>query len=62
LWIAGNLVKLAALQHHVAGQVGRPVGLLVMVVKSAHIYETERDYLLGVLAREDPDRPAAASR
>jgi hypothetical protein len=32
-----------------------------MMVKSAHIYETERDYLLGVLAREDPDRPAAAS-
>jgi hypothetical protein len=25
-----------------------------MMVKSAHIYETERDYLLGVLAREDP--------
>jgi hypothetical protein len=31
------------------------------MVKSAHIYETERDYLLGVLAREDPDRPATAS-
>jgi thymidylate synthase len=57
----GNLVELAALQHHVAGQLGRPVGRLLMMVKSAHIYETERDYLLGVLTREDPGRPAAAA-
>jgi hypothetical protein len=57
----GNLVELAALQHHVAGQLGRPVGRLLMMVKSAHIYETERDYLLGVLTREDPGRPGAAA-
>ena len=46
----GNLVELAALQQHVAGQLGRPAGRLLMVVKSAHVYETERAYLLGVLA------------
>jgi thymidylate synthase len=46
----GNLVELAALQRHVAGELGLPVGRLLMVVKSAHVYETERDYLRGVLA------------
>ncbi len=46
----GNLVELASLQQHVAGQLGRPAGRLLMIVKSAHVYETERDYLLGVLA------------
>jgi Thymidylate synthase len=46
----GNLVELASLQQHVAGQLGRPVGRLLMMVKSAHVYETERAYLLGVLA------------
>ncbi len=45
----GNLVELAALQHHVAGQLGRPAGRLLMMVKSAHVYETERAYILDVL-------------
>ena len=45
----GNLVELAALQHHLAGRLGRPAGRLLMVVKSAHVYETECGYLLGVL-------------
>jgi thymidylate synthase len=49
----GNLVELAALQQHVAGQLGRPAGRLLMIVKSAHVYDTERSYLLGVLAGED---------
>jgi thymidylate synthase len=49
----GNLVELAALQQHVARELGRPVGRLLMVVKSAHVYETEGDYVLGVLAAED---------
>jgi thymidylate synthase len=48
----GNLVELAALQHHVAGQLGRPAGRLLMMVKSAHVYETERAYVLDVLARD----------
>jgi hypothetical protein len=53
----GNLVELASLQQHVAGQLGRSAGRLLMMVKSAHIYETERDYVLGVLGREDPGSP-----
>jgi thymidylate synthase len=47
----GNLVELASLQHHVAGQLGHPVGRLLMMVKSAHVYETERDFVQDVLAR-----------
>jgi thymidylate synthase len=46
----GNLVELAALQRHVAGALGVPVGRLVMIVKSAHVYETELEYVKGVLA------------
>lgn len=47
----GNLVELAWLQHHVAGELGRPVGRLLMVVKSAHVYQTESGYVRGVLAQ-----------
>lgn len=47
----GNLVELAALQHHVAGELGVPVGRLVMIVKSAHVYDTELDYVRDVLSR-----------
>ncbi|HEX5407522.1 MAG TPA: thymidylate synthase [Pseudonocardiaceae bacterium] len=47
----GNLVELAALQHQVADALCLPVGRLVMTVKSAHVYETELDYVAGVLAR-----------
>jgi thymidylate synthase len=46
----GNLVELAALQHHVAGALDVSVGRLVMIVKSAHVYETELAYVTGVLA------------
>jgi thymidylate synthase len=46
----GNLVELASLQHHVADALGVPVGRLVMIVKSAHVYETELDYIRRVLA------------
>ncbi len=35
---------------HVAGQLGRPAGRLLMMAKSAHVYETERVYSQGVLA------------
>jgi hypothetical protein len=52
----GNLAELAALQRHVAHQLNRPAGRLIMIVKSAHIYQTERGYMLGVLA----DAAAAA--
>jgi thymidylate synthase len=46
----GNLVELASLQRHVADGLGAPVGRLVMIVKSAHVYETELGYIKGVLA------------
>jgi thymidylate synthase len=46
----GNLVELAALQRHVADALDAPVGRLVMIVKSAHVYETEVEYVKGVLA------------
>ncbi len=45
----GNLVELASLQQHVAGQLGRAAGRLLMIVKSAHVYESERTYLRDVL-------------
>ena len=45
----GNLVELASLQQHVAGQLARPAGRLLMIVKSAHVYESERTYLRDVL-------------
>jgi thymidylate synthase len=37
----GNLVELARLQEHVAGELARPVGQLVVHAKSAHVYEPE---------------------
>jgi hypothetical protein len=46
----GNLVELAWLQRHVAASLERPAGRLLMVVKSAHVYETEFGYVRGVLA------------
>jgi thymidylate synthase len=46
----GNLVELASLQHHVADALGVPVGRLLMIVKSAHVYETELQYVKDVLA------------
>jgi thymidylate synthase len=45
-----NLVELASLQRHVADALGVPVGRLLMTVKSAHVYETELEYIKGVLA------------
>lgn len=48
----GNLAELASLQHYVAGELGLPVGRLLMTVKSAHVYETELPYMHGVLATE----------
>jgi thymidylate synthase len=37
----GNLVELARLAEHVAGEVEAPVGRLVIHAKSAHVYEPE---------------------
>jgi thymidylate synthase len=55
----GNLVELASLQQHVAGQLGRPPGRLLMTVKSAHVYETELAYVRRALAGQDSDRADA---
>jgi thymidylate synthase len=49
----GNLVELASLQHRVASELGRPVGRLLMIVKSAHVYEADVAYVRGVLADHD---------
>ena len=50
-WLPDGAVELASLQQRVADQLGRPTGRLLMVVKSAHVYETERGYLRDVLAQ-----------
>lgn len=44
----GNLIELASLQTMVAQQLGRPVGKLIIHVKSAHIYEPEWEYMRGL--------------
>jgi thymidylate synthase len=46
----GNLVELAALQHHVAAALNRPHSRLHLIVKSAHIYNTDLAYINDVLA------------
>jgi thymidylate synthase len=53
----GNLVELAHLQRHVAGELGADVGRLVLHAKSAHVYEPELE-LMERLASSS----AAASR
>ena len=55
----GNLVELAMLQQRVATALDRPTGILRFSVKSAHVYDTERAYMDGVLEREK--RSAASS-
>jgi thymidylate synthase len=55
-----NLVELAAVQRRVAKELGLPVGRLVMVVKSAHVYEADLGYVRGVLAAPDPTGPPHA--
>lgn len=46
----GNLVELAAVQRRVASALDVPTGRLVMIVKSAHIYDTERDAMRTLMA------------
>lgn len=45
----GNLVQLAAIQHEVAERLAVQVGSLSFVVKSAHIYDAELEYMRRVL-------------
>jgi thymidylate synthase len=46
----GNLVELAWLQEHIAGELGVPVGKLTFVIKSAHVYDRENAFMAGVLS------------
>ena len=39
-----------AIQQEVASALGLEVGSLTFVIKSAHVYDTEFDYMRGVLA------------
>jgi thymidylate synthase len=52
----GNLIELATLQEHVAERLGRPVGRLRFLVKSAHVYDTEREYVRRIIG-ERGSRP-----
>lgn len=47
----GNLVELAWLQEHIAGRLGVEIGRLDFLVKSAHVYDTELEYMRAVLNR-----------
>jgi thymidylate synthase len=51
----GNLVELSALQKEVAIAVEVPIGRMVMMIKSAHIYRTEMEYMQEVVAAYRPD-------
>jgi thymidylate synthase len=46
-----NLVELASIQHDVAKELNADVGSLTMIVKSAHIYDSELSYMTSVLER-----------
>jgi len=53
----GNLVELARLQEHVAGELDVTLGRLVIHAKSAHVYEPEWDLMAGLVAAAPPARP-----
>jgi thymidylate synthase len=46
-----NLVELASIQDDVAKELARDVGSLTMIVKSAHIYDSELAYMTSVLEK-----------
>jgi thymidylate synthase len=45
----GNLVELARLQEHVAGDLGAETGALVVHAKSAHVYEPEWSAMASIV-------------
>ena len=45
-----NLVELASLQEEVARELSVAVGTLTMIIKSAHVYESDFDVMQAVLA------------
>jgi thymidylate synthase len=50
----GNLVELARLQQHVAGELGAARGALVVHAKSAHVYEPEWSAMASITGAADP--------
>jgi thymidylate synthase len=48
----GNLVELARLQEHVAGELGAERGSLVVHCKSAHVYEPEWSLMASIASAE----------
>jgi thymidylate synthase len=48
----GNLVELASLQEEVAREVACTVGTLTMIIKSAHVYESDFEYMNDVLSMQ----------
>jgi thymidylate synthase len=46
----GNLVELAWLQERVAAGLGLQLGRLVFIIKSAHVYDTELNYMRDAVA------------
>ena len=49
----GNLVELARLQEHVAGELGVAVGPLVVHAKSAHVYEPDWGLMADIAASDE---------
>jgi thymidylate synthase len=49
----GNLVELARLQEHVAGELDVPVAQLVVHAKSAHVYEPEWALMAHIAAADE---------
>jgi len=47
----GNLVELAWIQSHVAHELHVPVGRLTMFVKSAHVYDSDDDFMTDALGK-----------
>jgi thymidylate synthase len=45
-----NLLELAVIQHQVADELERAVGALTMIVKSAHVYDSDAGFMSSVLA------------
>lgn len=50
----GNLVELSVVQKDVATAVNVPAGRMVMMIKSAHIYATEMEYMREVVEAYRP--------
>jgi thymidylate synthase len=45
-------VELASLQEEVAREVACTVGTLTMIIKSAHVYESDFEYMNDVLSMQ----------